>query len=343
MLERLLRQEIQEKGPVSQYRFMELALQHPTYGYYRSQKAVGRDFITSPEISQMFGELIGIWALDYYVKLQHPKTVSLVELGPGKGTLMADFLRISKLSPSFSKALEIYLVEINSLLKAMQLKAIPTPVKWVDHFANIPLVSDPLIIIANEFFDVFPTHCYVRKNNVLYEKCVDYKEGKLAFEIVSRETIQEPDCVWEESPQAEALMQAICARLLKQHGVFLFFDYGYEEGGGDSLQALFEGNQSDPLSHIGKSDLTCHVNFRRLKDIALSQGLGVRGPIPQGHFLKNIGLEVRSEMLKQANPSQKASVQAAVTRLTHPQQMGTLFKVMAVFSPLTLIPLGFES
>ena len=342
MLELFLQQEIQEKGTLPQSRFMELALQHPLYGYYRSHEAVTQDFTTSPEISQVFGELIGAWAIDYYEKLGQPKTLSLIELGPGKGTLMADLLRMSKVSASFSKALNIYLVEINPLLKATQLKSIQHPATWIDQLKDIPLSSDPLIIIANEFIDALPTNFYVRKGNMLYERHIEIKDGKLSFKLAPLHESHGPDQSWEESPQAEALVNEICARLLKQKGIFLCIDYGYEKGEGESLQALFRGSPSDPLSHVGRSDLTCHVNFGRLKAIALSRRLGVLGPLPQGRFLKNIGLDVRMEMLKYKNPSQKASLEAGAIRLTHPHQMGTLFQVMAVFSPPTVTPEGFE-
>lgn len=342
MLEQLVYQEIQQKGPLSQSRFMELALQHPTYGYYKSHEAIGRDFTTSPEISQVFGELIGAWAIDYYEKLGQPKTLSLVELGPGKGTLMADFLRMSKILPSFSQALNIHMVEINPLLKLIQQRAISQPIQYVEEFYHIPPSPHPLILIANEFFDVLPTNFYVRKDNVLYERCIDFQHDKLCFTLLKRMDNNGPDQSWEESPQAIGLMKEICTRLLKQRGVFLCIDYGYKQGQGESLQALFGKEFSDPLCHIGKSDLTCHVNFGRLKEIALLSGLGVLGPLPQGQFLKNIGLDVRVEMLKHKNPSERENLAIGAARLTHPQQMGELFKVMAVFSPPTLTPLGFE-
>lgn len=342
MLENLLHQEIQEKGPLSQSRFMELALYHPTHGYYRSQEAVGQDFTTSPEISQVFGELIGAWAIDYYEKLGLPKSLSLVELGPGKGNLMADLLRMAKVSPPFSQALNIYMVEINPLLQSIQQNTIPHPLSYVKKFNHIPETNGPLIIIANEFFDVLPTNCYVRKENVLYEKCVDLQNNQLCFTLLRRMESKGPDQTWEESPTAVGLMKEISTRLLKQNGVFLCIDYGYEQGAGESLQALFKREPSPILSHIGKSDLTCHVNFGRLKEVALLHGLGVQGPFPQGKFLENLGLNVRIGMLKRQNPSQAARLEIGGTRLTHPQQMGTLFKAMAVFSPSSHIPIGFD-
>lgn len=342
MLEHIVHQEIQEKGPLSQSRFMELALNHPLYGYYGSQQAVGQDFTTSPEISQVFGELIGGWAIDCYEKLGQPKVLSLVELGPGKGTLMADFLRTAKISPSFSQALNVHMVEINPLLRSIQQKTILHPLAYVDKFSNIPDSPHPLMIIANEFFDVLPTNCYVRKNDILYERCIDSQKDKLVFTLVKRGDNKGPDQVWEENSSGIRLMKEICLQLIKKGGVFLCIDYGYEQGYGETLQALFEKEPSPPLAQIGKSDLTCHVNFGRLREIAHLHGLGVLGPIPQGEFLKNIGLDLRIEMLKHKNPLEKEALEMGAIRLTHPQQMGTLFKVMAVFSPPSLMPVGFE-
>lgn len=342
MLSSLLYQEIQEKGPLSQAHFMELALQHPLYGYYRTREAITQDFTTSPEISQVFGELIAAWALDYYVKLKCPKNISLIELGPGRGTLLSDFLRISRHSEAFSKALHLFLVEINPLLKELQRQNIHFPVIWREQFSALSLPSSPLMIIANEFLDTFPTHYYTRKNQVLYERCVTIQDDKLVFSPHERGDNLGPDFSWEESPKTESLLNEICALLLQRHGVFLCIDYGYKKGGGDTLQALFQGRYADPLSNIGKSDLTCHVDFGSVKKIALSHGLGVLGPIPQGQFLKNLGIDMRIETLKKASPSHQASLEAAVTRLVHPQQMGSLFKVMAIFSPTTLFPTGFE-
>jgi len=343
MLETLIRQEIQKRGFLSQKDFMDLALRHREYGYYRSQEAINRDFTTSPEICQVFGEMIGLWVTDYFHKLGGPESVSLVELGPGKGTLMADFLRAASISKPFEESLNIYCVEINPLLRESQYKALLRPASWVESFESIPSKEHPLMIIANEFFDVMPVQYLVRKNNVVSERVISLEENKFAYALNPFQESNGPDEAWEESPEAEELIHQICTRLLNHTGVFLCIDYGYEEGRGDSIQALYRGAPSDPLSHIGLSDLTCHVNFGRLKEIALSRGLGVLGPLSQGKFLKNIGFNQRIDMLKQKNPSQKASLDAAATRLIHPQQMGTLFKVMAVFSPSSAIPLGFEA
>lgn len=344
MLEEILRKEIRENGPISQNHFMELALQHPLYGYYRAHEGVGQDFTTAPETSQIFGELLGAWAIDYYEKLGCPQTVTLVELGPGRGTLMADFLRVAKRSPAFLRALTIHLVEINPVLRQRQQKSIQhTSVRWHEKIEEIPRSLDPLVIIANEFFDALPTQCYKRQDNVLYERVVEIQEESFSFIFRPLRKETGPNQIWEEYPAAEAVMQSITARLLTQGGIFLCLDYGYEKGEGESLQALFEGRPSPPLSHIGHSDLTCHVNFGRLQEVALSKGLGVVGPLSQGRFLKNLGLDLRAETLKHKNPSHYASINAAVVRLTHSQHMGELFKAMAVFSPSSLKPAGFDA
>lgn len=343
MLEALLRKEIQEKGPLSQSRFMELALHHPAYGYYRTQEGIGKDFITAPEVSQIFGELIGVWAIDYYKKLGKPETITLVELGPGRGTLMVDFLRVAKLFPPFLQALTLHLIEVNPSLKKIQEINIQHPsIVWHEKFEDIPVSPSPLLIIANEFFDTFPTRCYIRQKNTLYERFVGIEEDRLTFVLKPLRKDEGREEIWEESPAVEASMKEIQIRLLKQCGAFLFFDYGYEKGTGDTLQGLFEGKPSFPLSHVGHSDLTCHVDFGSLKKMALAEKLGVLGPLPQGKFLRNIGLDLRIKTLKHNNPAKWASIETAVERLVHPQQMGLLFKVMTMFSPSSLKPLGFE-
>jgi len=343
MLKAILQKEIQEQGPLSQGRFMEFALSHPQYGYYCHHKAIGRDFTTAPEVSQLFGELIGIWALDYYEKLEHPPSLPLVELGPGKGTLMADFLRVASLSSSFQQALSLHLVEVSPSLKKIQKKSLSHPsILWHETFDEIPSSEAPLIIIANEFFDALPTNCYVRMENTLYERCIGLKEGRLSFILNPLFKDKGPNLLWEESPKAEALINEICKRLSKQGGAFLCLDYGYEKGEGESLQALFNGNPCSPFTHLGDSDLSCHVNFKKLKECALTLGLEVFGPIPQGHFLKNMGIDLRAERLKYQNPTHRGSIEAALTRLTHPQHMGQLFKVMAIFSKASPTPSGFQ-
>lgn len=343
MLDSLLKQEILKKGPLSQSQFMEMALQHPSYGYYRTREALGRDFTTAPEISQIFGELLGAWAFDYYEKLEHPQKISLVELGPGRGTLMADFLRVAKQFSPFFQSLDIHLIEINPVLRKIQEKAIPHPqVNWHEEFDNIPVTPSPLIILANEFFDALPTNYYIREENQLYERRIGLENGEFCFICQPLQQDIGPDQTWEESPRSMELIRQISKRLLQQRGVFLFFDYGYEEGSGDSLSALFEGKPVSPLSHLGYADLSCHVNFGKLKKEALSQGLSVLGPLSQGIFLKNIGLDLRKQILKHKNPSKSANLEASYIRLIHPQQMGVLFKAMAVFSPSSLHPIGFE-
>ena len=343
MLEHLLREEIQKTGPLSQSRFMEISLQHPTYGYYRTQEAISQDFTTAPEISQIFGELLGLWAIDFYQKLGNPKKTSLIELGPGKGTLMTDLLRTAKVYPSFYESLDLHFIETNSLLRNKQRKTLRHSAKWGERFEDIPLSFAPLLIIANEFFDCLPVNYYVRKKNVLYERRINFEKKKLVFVLIPLKEQKGKDESWEESPMSKSLVKNICSYLSKQSGAFLCIDYGYAQGTGDSLQALHKGKPSPPLSLIGKSDLTCHVNFTTFREIALDNNLGVWGPIPQGQFLSNLGLEQRLQILKQQNPISSSNLEAGALRLIHPQQMGALFQVMAVTTSPTLSPIGFDS
>ena len=319
---------------------MELALQHPTHGYYRTQQAVGRDFTTAPEISQLFGELIGAWAIDIYEKLGNPPQINLIELGPGRGTLMADLLRVAPLSPPFLQALQIHLVEINPLLKQSQQKTIDHPtLHWHETINTLPTQA-PLIILANEFFDALPTNYYIRKENILYERQVDLAKEEFVLHPLGPD--EGEDTAWEESPATLMIFETLGQRLHTQEGALLLIDYGYETGQGDTLQALYQGAPSSPLSHVGQSDVTSHVNFGALKKAALDQGLTVFGPVPQGSFLKNLGIDVRTALLKHKNPQMSASLTAACERLTHPHQMGTLFKVMAIASSNALPLEGFE-
>ena len=340
MLETQLLREIEENGPLSQRQFMEKVLQ----AYYKNHIALGKDFTTAPEISQVFGELIGLWLLDMYQKLGSPEKIALVELGPGRGTLMADVLRIAKLAPAFWKALDVYLIEISPLLKDLQKKTISHPsIKWLEKIEDIPSSSTPLLVFANEFLDALPTAYYLRENNKLYERYVVAQDGKLSFQFKYLRQDSGPDTLWEESIAAENVMQSLCKRLKKQTGVFLCLDYGYEKGKGDTLQALFEGNPIDPFSHLGCADISCHVKFGHLKALVLKEDLKTWGPLPQGIFLKNLHIHERIEHLKQVNPTQRGSLEAACTRLTHPSQMGLLFKAFAVTFPMSLKPIGFDN
>lgn len=338
MPETQIRKEIKEKGPLPQSRFMELALQ----AYYSGEDSIGQDFTTAPEVSQMFGELVGLWALDLYQQMGSPESLTYVEVGPGRGTLMADILRVAKLSPSFSKALDIHFVEFSPRLKALQKQRLPqVPVTWHESLETLPCAA-PLLIVANEFFDALPVSYYLREQGILYERCVDVQAGELVFTFQPLTQEKGPEERWEESAETLKWMKAICRRLKTQGGAFLCLDYGYEEGEGETLQALFEGEPSSPLRHIGASDLSCHVNFGILKQEALDQGCGVSGPLPQGYFLNNLNIKQRLDSLKMQNPSKKAELEAAYTRLTHPVHMGLLFKVLAVVSPSSLLPLGFH-
>lgn len=318
--------------------FMEGANQ----AYYAHSNTVGQDFTTAPEISQVFGELIALWVFDLYEKLGRPRKLMCVELGPGRGTLLADLLRVASKVPSFYQALEIHLVETSSALAEIQGHVLVHPcICWHKSFEEIPVSSAPLIVIANEFFDTLPTSFYRRHNNLLCERRVACEDEKFVFCDWPLGRDEGPDSLWEESVVACRLMEQISNRLLSQRGAFLCLDYGYEEGVGDTLQALFKGQPASPLDEVGAADLTCHVNFKNLRTIALSKGLKGAGPVPQGLFLRALGIEDRIKRLKEKNPHARATLEAAYQRLLHPAQMGLLFKAMTVFFPHSLHPLGF--
>ena len=253
---------------------------------------------------------------------------------------MADLLRVAPLSPPFLQALQIHLVEINPLLKQSQQKTIDHPtLHWHETINTLPTQA-PLIILANEFFDALPTNYYIRKENILYERQVDLAKEEFVLHPLGPD--EGEDTAWEESPATLMIFETLGQRLHTQEGALLLIDYGYETGQGDTLQALYQGAPSSPLSHVGQSDVTSHVNFGALKKAALDQGLTVFGPVPQGSFLKNLGIDVRTALLKHKNPQMSASLTAACERLTHPHQMGTLFKVMAIASSNALPLEGFE-
>jgi len=339
MLETQIKQQIKEKGPLPQSRFMELALK----AYYSGEASIGQDFTTAPEVSQLFGELIGLWTLDLYQQLGSPEKILYVELGPGRGTLMKDILRVAKLSPPFLKALDIHFVEFSPRLKKLQQQALPgIPVTWHESFETIPSSSAPLLIVANEFFDALPAAYYLRKKGILYERCVDVRDGELIFAFQPLREGEGADTSWEESADTMRWVRAIFERLKAQTGAFLCFDYGYEKGEGETLQALFEGTLSSPLQHIGASDMSFHVNFGLFRREALEQGISVWGPLSQGLFLNRLNIKQRVESLQKQNPTKGGELEAAYARLTHPLQMGLLFKALAMTSPSSLLPLGFN-
>jgi SAM-dependent MidA family methyltransferase len=339
---------IEQEGPITLERYMSLALAHPTLGYYMTREpfGAGGDFITAPEISQMFGELLGLWAQEAWRAAGAPAEARLVELGPGRGTLMADVLRVARISPAFLQSMDVHLVETSPRLIAAQQRTLAdrgTHVSWTADVGQIP--EGPAIIIANEFFDALPARHYVKTARGWSERLVGLDEtGALAFGV--GEEI-EPDlavaasdgAIIEVGAIAARLTREIAARLVAQGGAMLIVDYGYTQTSlGETLQAVAKHAYVDPLAEPGEADLTTHVDFAALARAATAAGARVQGPVTQGVFLRHLGIVERAEALKtRATPEQQADIARALERLAGAgdprRDMGELFKVMAVTDP----------
>jgi NADH dehydrogenase [ubiquinone] 1 alpha subcomplex assembly factor 7 len=337
-LGRLIARRIALTGPISVADFMAEALGHPRLGYYRRALPVGAagDFTTAPEISQMFGELIGAWLAERWLAMGQPPAVNLVELGPGRGTLMADALRVTRGIAGFHAALQLHLVETNAPLRALQTEALaayePT---WHERFDEVP--AGPMLLVANEFFDALPVRQFEKTAHGWRERMIGLApDGEtLVFALAPGVTPFSrflPDAA--EGAQAEiseagrTLAAEIGARVTRGGGWALILDYGYASGAGASLQAVRGHAGAGLLERPGETDLSAHVDFAALATAAAAPTFG---PVPQSHFLRRLGLLQRAETLKaRATPAQRAAIDAASARLIGEDQMGTLFRVLAV-------------
>lgn len=355
MAQALIRDIIKQEGPITVERFMALALGH----YYAKGTAFGRtgDFTTAPEISQVFGELIGIWCCLAWEGLGKPDPFLLVELGPGRGTLMADLLRAAKAMPGFLEAARIHLVETSPALRQAQAKALPSfkPI-WRDRFEDAPQ-DLPLILVANEFLDALPIRQFVRTaSGEVCERLVALDDDDRFVFALSPETI--PGCalpahaaqaqvgdVVETCPQAAKLTRDVAFRLGKDKGAALFIDYGPGESGvGDSLQAVKGHSYARILQDVGEADLTAHVDFAEIARQARKNGVLVHGPTPQGVWLQRMGIVERTRQLAANAPAAARDLLLSGSRrLIEPREMGTLFKVLALTSADSPAPMGFES
>jgi NADH dehydrogenase [ubiquinone] 1 alpha subcomplex assembly factor 7 len=335
-----IRDEILASGPIGLDRYMGLCLGHPVHGYYRTRDPLGArgDFITAPEISQMFGELIGIWIAATWAAMGAPADWALVELGPGRGTLMQDALRaLARAAPGKSPAL--HLVETSPVLRAEQAgrlgAAAPT---W--HAGIDTLARAPTIVVANEFFDALPVRQFQRAERGWFERLVGLgPDGTaltfgLAAEPDARITATGPNGVLMTLPSvALEIVRGLARRIVAHGGAVLAIDYGHVRPGfGDTLQAVQGHRFTAPLAAPGEADLTTHVDFAALARAATAEGARTHGPVDQRDFLFALGLRERAERLgARATPEQRDAITAAVTRLSDPTRrgMGSLFKVMA--------------
>ena len=305
--------------------------------YYASQDPF-RDFTTAPEISQVFGELLGAWAAVAWDSMGRPSRVVLAELGPGRGTLMHDALRtIRAVAPDFAAALSLHLVETSDRLRAIQADRLAAT--WHDGVGSLP--PGPLILLANEFLDALPIRQFVHRGQGWTERWVE--SGRLVERDAAPPARSAAEgTIVEVGEAGEAVIAAVAARLASEGGAAIFLDYGAAEGGGDTLQAISQARQADPLANPGKADLTAHVDFAALARTASTCGAAVHGPIPQGMFLARLGLHQRSYRLAQGQqPGRAGAILAAAERLAEPVHMGRLFKAMALTHPDLPIPAGF--
>jgi NADH dehydrogenase [ubiquinone] 1 alpha subcomplex assembly factor 7 len=348
-LAKRLKQRIETGGPISVEAFMDACLLDAAAGAYTARQPIGAkgDFITAPEISQIFGELLGLWAVAVWQGMGEPDAVTIAELGPGRGTLMADALRAARVSPKFLDCLSVALVERSPVLTAAQrdaLRDVQPPVSWYAALDEVP--RSPLIVIANEFVDALPIRQFVRRGNAWYERLVTNSAEGFAF-AVSSSAVGDEDApgvqdvtvvpeggVAETRRAALTLLAEFASRAADAPLAALIIDYGHDETGfGDTLQAVRAHRYADPLAAPGDTDLSAQVDFAALKRSAEALGLKAYGPMPQGEFLLKLGLGPRRDrLLASASKAQEEAINSGAARLADPRKMGVLFKVLALTS-----------
>ena len=349
-LEREIRRLVAVAGPMPVARYMSLCLTHPQHGYYvtRDPFGAGGDFTTAPEISQIFGELLGLWALSVWRMLGEPEVIRLVEMGPGRGTMMRDALRAAKVLPKFRAALSVHMVEISPTLEKAQrhtLSEIELPVSWHRHLLDVP--EGPTIILANEYIDALPVHQVVKQDTGWHERVIGLDDnGDFALGLAPDPVLQfdrfmplkikdaPVGSIFEWRSDLDVLD---IGRRVARNGAALIIDYGHTQSDvGETLQAVNDHEFAHPLSAPGQIDITAHVDFYTLGQAAESMGASVQGPVTQAHFLNELGIEARADALrKNAMPEQVEAITMAVARLTERGKtgMGDLFKVMAICDP----------
>ncbi len=356
---KIIRSQILAEGPMPVSRYMGLCLGHPRHGYYVTRDPLGAkgDFTTAPEISQMFGELLGLWAVAMWQQMGSPSAFRLVELGPGRGTLMADALRAARLMPAFISAARVHMVETSPVLRKAQrraLKGCGAEVSWHDRIEDVP--DGPAIVLANEFFDALPVDQYVFTTSGWHEKRIGLDEdGALVFGLDAAPSPLAAAFAAHLPPPAENAVlermepgpaRALCTRLMQQGGAALIVDYGHGGGYGDTLQALHNHSFVSPLASPGMVDLTAHVDFALLARIGAAAGLIPYGLLGQGEFLIRLGLGQRTQaLMKGKEEAEREAIAAAATRLagTGQEHMGKLFKVLVLAHPALAAPPAFDT
>ena len=357
-----LKGSIRAEGPMPVAAFMRIVLTGRADSYYMRGEGFGAagDFVTAPEISQIFGELIGLWCVDVWRQLGEPARFSLVEMGPGRGTLMKDALRAARVASGFLRAAAVAFVEVSPVLRRHQQEALQgaavASVGWLDRFEDLGAACGPLIIVANEFFDALPIRQLVRADGRWVERCIGLgAAGEFVFAAVPHsidaELIPESlrgaadGSIVELAPARAAVARAVGERLKNESGAALAIDYGYAgPATGDTLQAVKGHAYADVLAEPGSADVTSHVDFSALGAAFMDGGAAISALTGQGEFLKRIGAVERVQALKRsANAPQAERLEQAYQRLTGDQAMGSLFKVLCAYAPARLRPAGFSN
>lgn len=341
---------IEATGPLTVAQYMAACLSDPEHGYYQHRDPLGRagDFITAPEISQLFGELIGVWCVATWQAMAEPASFTLAELGPGRGTLMADLLRASRIRPGFIEAARVHLVETSPRLRAIQAETLAragAAPMWHDTVADLP--AGPAILIANEFFDALPIRQFVRTENGWAERAVGLgDDGRLAFGLMPGAALPElpsdaaPGTIKEVTAAGTGLAAEIGTRLANAPGAALIIDYGYGTSrSGATLQAVRGHAFDDPLAHPGEADLSAHVDFAALAEAAEAVGAHAAPLLTQADFLSRLGIGERTEHLAKGKDSATAeTLRNAADRLVAPEQMGDSFKILGLGTPGLNLP-----
>ncbi len=360
-LEEIIKQTIRDTGPMNLAHYMALCLGHPTHGYYMTRDPFGEkgDFTTAPEISQMFGELIGAWIADSWVKMGTPKKFILLECGPGRGTLMMDAMRATQNVDGFHEAVQIHLLEMSPVLRSLQAERLSQyDATWHDDLSTLP-TDYPIIVIGNEFLDALPVRQLTWCETGWKEKTVniDKNDTLCLYDVEAKNEVIEaltpfliPPQVGEQvevSLEQQRLLNDLINIVLKQGGILLFVDYGFVHNvAGDTIQAVKNHSYCDLLETPGEADITAHVNFSEISQIAMKKNMMVHGPVSQGEYLKRLGISIREGLLKEnATKLQQRDIEAAVKRLigedTKNNEMGKLFKVIAFSSNSNINLAGF--
>lgn len=339
---------IEASGPISVAAYMDLCLHDRRHGYYATRPGIGTDFITAPETSQVFGELVGLWAAHEWQQLGAPAQFSLIEIGPGRGTLMADALRAAQSVPGFLDAARLHFVEPSPVLRDHLAKQFQTHAPaFLDDLGQSP-THQPVLILANEWLDCLPVQQYVRAGNTWHERVVGLDEtGALAFGLQDQTAPFEPDVPDEQSeievqPGLKTVIAVADEILTAARGRALFIDYGETSiAPADTLRSYQRGQQVHPLAAPGASDLTCDVDFGRLSRLASASELSVHGPVSQSQFLLSLGAEARLNQLAKQHPMRADDLYDEVRRLVDPLAMGERFQALCLSSPDLAAPAAF--